>query len=76
MTDEPLICASGETHCITCGDEGIPMTVVEITDGTAICRDGEDARHEVAADLVGPVRSGDQILVHAGVAIALLEEAR
>jgi hydrogenase maturation factor len=46
------------------------------TDGTAICVDDEEERHEVATDLVETVEAGDTLLVHAGVAIAKLEAAR
>jgi hypothetical protein len=38
-------------HCVTCGDDGDPMTVL----------------------LVEPVVPGEQLLVHAGTAIARLE---
>lgn len=68
-------CDAQAGHCITCGDEGIPMRVISAADGTALCSDGEDERHEVAVDLVAPVAAGDGVLVHAGVAIGLLEGA-
>jgi len=60
--------ASGE-HCITCGDEGISMRVLELRDGSATCADQAGARQEVAVDFVEPVAVGDELLVHAGVAI-------
>jgi len=57
-------CESG--HCITCSDEGVEMRVLEPGhDGIAVCDGGE-----VMTELVGPVRQGDVVLVHAGVAIA------
>jgi hydrogenase expression/formation protein HypC len=56
-------------RCITCGDEGILMRVIELRDGNAVCADELRARHRVAVDLVGPVAVGDELLVHAGVAI-------
>ena len=64
-------CATGgaDEHCITCGDEGIAMRVIELRDGAAVCADESRARHHVAVDLVEPVAIGDQLLVHAGVAI-------
>jgi hydrogenase assembly chaperone HypC/HupF len=68
-------CRVGEEHCITCSDEGIPMRVLELRGGDAVCSDEESTRHEVAIDLVGPVEPGDGVLVHAGVAIRRLEEA-
>ena len=56
-------------HCITCSDEGLEMRVLEARDdGIALC-DGGD----VMTELVGPVRAGDRVLVHAGVAIARVE---
>ncbi len=56
--------------CITCGDEGIAMRVVELQAGAATCVDDRGERHEVAVDLIDPVVPGDHVLVHAGVAIA------
>jgi hydrogenase maturation factor len=64
-------------HCITCGDQGIPMRVAESRpDGTAICVDDLRERHAVAIDLVEGAEPGDTLLVHAGVAIARLGAAR
>jgi len=49
------------------------MGVVELprADGIAICVDGAGAHHEVAVDLLEPLTVGDEILVHAGVAIGM-----
>jgi hydrogenase maturation factor len=60
----------GDGHCVTCSDEGVPMRVVEVRDGGLAVCDGEV---EVMTDLVGAVSAGDDVLVHAGVAIARLE---
>jgi hydrogenase assembly chaperone HypC/HupF len=68
-------CWSADDHCITCGDEGITMRVVELSEGFAVCADDARARHEVMTDLVEPVAVGDQVLVHAGVAIRHLGAA-
>jgi hydrogenase maturation factor len=58
-----------EHHCVTCSDEGVPMRVLEVgDDGLARCDDGVD----VMTELVGPVRPGDELLVHAGVALVRL----
>jgi hydrogenase maturation factor len=57
-------------HCITCGDDGIPMIVLATDDdrGLALCDDnGLHASVETA--LVAPVIPGDLLLVHAGTAI-------
>jgi hydrogenase maturation factor len=56
--------------CITCGDEGVAMRVVELHDGEAVCVDEDGVSHEVAVDLLDAARPGERILVHAGVAIA------
>ena len=63
-----------EYHCITCGDDGDPMTVVQVDAdrGLALCADGGGARHTIETALVEPVAPGDRILVHAGTAIAAL----
>jgi hypothetical protein len=67
-------------HCITCSDEGLPLRIVALEGaGLASCRDdaapGEPAA-TVDVQLVGDVGPGDLVLVHAGVALALLEAAR
>jgi hydrogenase maturation factor len=63
-----------DEHCITCADDGVPMSVVRIDEqrGLALCADGEGARHTVETALVEPVGTGCVLLVHAGVAIASL----
>lgn len=72
---EPVAC--GSQHCITCGDDGVPMTVValDIGRGLALCA-GDDGRSSVETALVEPVDLGDRLLVHAGTAIARLEPAQ
>jgi hydrogenase maturation factor len=66
--------ACGSTHCITCGDDGEPMTVVRIDDerGLALCCHDDGARSTVETALVEPVAPGDRLLVHAGTALARL----
>jgi len=60
-----------DVECITCGDVGIPMRVLEVDEarGLALCEDADGARSTVEIALVdaGP---GDEVLVHAGTAIA------
>ncbi|HEX4759178.1 MAG TPA: HypC/HybG/HupF family hydrogenase formation chaperone [Thermoleophilaceae bacterium] len=58
--------------CITCGDEAIEMTVVRVDEARqlALCADAEDRKETVEIALVAPVGPGDQLLVHAGTAIA------
>ena len=64
----------GSDHCVTCADEGVPMRILEASgDGLAVCVDGDGSQSTVMTDLVGPVASGDGVLVHAGVALARLD---
>jgi hydrogenase maturation factor len=58
-------------HCITCGDDGVPMTVVRIDEQRelALCQDDAGDRSSVEIALVMPVRAGDVLLVHAGTAL-------
>jgi hypothetical protein len=59
----------GSDHCVTCSDEGVAMRVVKVEPGgIALC----DGGLEVMTDLVGPVEPNDELLVHAGVALARL----
>jgi hydrogenase assembly chaperone HypC/HupF len=71
----PSDCAGD--HCITCADDGVPMTVVRIDEerGLALCADADGVRHTVETALVEPVAAGAVLLVHAGVAIAALAGA-
>ncbi len=61
-------------HCITCGDDGVAMTVLAVDErrGLALCADDEDVRASVEIALVDPVVAGSRLLVHAGTAIAAL----
>ena len=65
-----------EHGCITCGDEAVELTVVKLDEarGLALCENSEGARETVEIALVLPVTLGDRLLVHAGTAIARLEE--
>ena len=59
-----MTCDGG--HCITCSDEAVPMRVTEVRpDGIAVCGEAE-----VFTALVGDVEPGDELLVHAGTALA------
>lgn len=60
--------------CVTCGDDGRPGEVVTAaTDGLAAVRTARGMEN-VVTTLVGPVTAGDLVLVHAGTAIARLDE--
>jgi hydrogenase maturation factor len=64
--------------CITCGDTAVAMTVERVDGqrGLALCRDEDGAREAVEIDLVGVVRPGDALLVHAGTALQRLDRAQ
>jgi hydrogenase maturation factor len=57
--------------CITCGDEAVPLSVLVVEDdGLALCADAEGNSQTVETALVGEVAVGEQLLVHAGTALA------
>ena len=74
MRHEIASVAHCETHhgCITCGDEAVRMLVrrIDADRGLALCEDGAGRRSSVEIALVEPVAPGDELLVHAGTAIA------
>ncbi len=61
--------------CLTCGDVAVPVTVVEAGDPDAICADDHGTQGSVGIELVAPVRAGERLLVHGGIAITRLGEA-
>ncbi len=66
--------ACGADRCVTCSDEASPMRVLTVElPALARCIDEHGVTFDVMVDLVGDVRPGDTVLVHAGTAIALTE---
>ena len=65
-----------EIGCITCGDEGVEMRVLKLDAprSLAVCVDAAGSTGEVDLGLVAGVAPGDALLVHAGVALARLEQ--
>jgi hydrogenase maturation factor len=63
-------------HCITCGDDGVAMTILKLDSarGLALCSDESGAHMTVETLLVAPVGIGDVLLVHAGTAIGRAEQ--
>jgi hydrogenase maturation factor len=61
-------------HCITCGDDGVPMRVVriDVARALALCEDEDGARSSVEVALVDRALPGDLLLVHAGTALTRL----
>ena len=62
-------------HCVTCGDEGVEMRVLMVDEarGLALCEDARGTRATIEIALVDAA-PGASVLVHAGTAIAGLEE--
>ena len=80
MTAGPADVAAGpvcsaEPGCITCGDVAVVLTVASVDGADALCHDELGRAEVVAVELIGDVGPGDQILVHAGVALELLTTA-
>ena len=68
------VCGIEETGCITCGDVALPLRVrsVDWDRMLALCTNEGGERETVEIALVGDVSEGDELLVHAGTAIAHL----
>ena len=65
-----------EGHCITCSDEAVAVKVLQVVQESGMALvEVEDQTEEVDITLVEHVTPGSTLLVHGGVAIALLEEA-
>lgn len=75
-TGAPAAACSPDEGCITCGDVAVELTVVAVEGADALCRDDAGREETVAVELVGPVRAGDRLLVHAKVAIERLDTTR
>jgi len=73
MTEFESACERDDAHCITCGDEGTAVRVLDAGEETVRCVDQDGVVHAIAVDLVGSVRPGDRLLAHAGVALTRLE---
>jgi hydrogenase maturation factor len=64
----------GSDHCITCGDEAVPLRVLRVDDerGLALCEGASGEHTTIETALIPPVVPGDGLLAHAGTAIAPL----
>lgn len=72
MSEALPACIADFDGCITCGDVAVELRVVSVDDasGLAVCADEHGGSVEVDVLLVAPVTPGEQLLVHAGTAIA------
>jgi hydrogenase maturation factor len=59
-------------HCLTCADEAVAMQVRRVDEdrGLALCEDAAGRRSTVEIALLDAVAPGEELLVHAGTAIA------
>ncbi|MGJ7905174.1 HypC/HybG/HupF family hydrogenase formation chaperone [Actinopolyspora sp. H202] len=79
MSEEPLpapvpsgVSCDGQ-HCVTCSDEAVRVTVLRLlADGMADV-ETEFGTERISVALI-PAAVGDTVLVHAGEAIATVEE--
>jgi hydrogenase expression/formation protein HypC len=65
----PSYCTLDHDGCVVCSDAGIPVQVVSASGDDALCEDGTGNRAQIAVELVAPVRVGEILLTHGGVAI-------
>jgi hydrogenase assembly chaperone HypC/HupF len=64
-----------EGHCITCSDQALPVRVLRVNQESSLALvEVNGTAEEIDVTLVESVRPGDTLLVHGGVAIALLDE--
>jgi hydrogenase expression/formation protein HypC len=66
-------CTLDHDGCVVCSDAGIPVRVVSLAGDDALCEDTVGNRAQIAVELVAPVREGDVLLTHGGVAIGRME---
>jgi hypothetical protein len=74
LLDEPDDPACDDDVCTTCSDEGRLAEVVTVADGHEACVRTARGREVVDTTIVGPLDPGDLVLVHAGAAIAVVED--
>ena len=65
----PGTCTLDHDGCVVCSDAGIPVRVVSVEGDDALCEDAIGNRAQMAVELVAPVRVGEVLLTHGGVAI-------
>lgn len=68
--------ACDEEVCITCSDEGRVAEVISVHEGNEARVRTAEGRERIDTTLIDVPRPGDLVLVHAGSAIASLEEDR
>ncbi len=64
-----VACTLDHDGCVVCSDAGIPVRVISVEGDDALCEDATGNRAPMAVELVAPVRVGEVLLTHGGVAI-------
>jgi hydrogenase maturation factor len=72
----PNACTLEHDGCVVCSDAGIPVWVVSVGGDDALCEDAAGNRAQIAVELVAPVRIGEVLLTHGGVAIGRVAAAQ
>ncbi|MBV9851893.1 MAG: HypC/HybG/HupF family hydrogenase formation chaperone [Armatimonadetes bacterium] len=67
-------CTLDHDGCVVCADAGIPVRVVSVDGDDALCEDAIGKQAQIAVELVSPVRVGEVLLTHGGVAIGRVFE--
>ena len=65
----PGACTLDHDGCVVCSDAGIPVRVLSVEEDDALCEDRVGNQAQIAVELVSPVRVGEVLLTHGGVAI-------
>ncbi len=65
----PGTCTLDHDGCVVCSDAGIPVRVLSMEGDDALCEDRVGNQAQIAVELVAPVRVGEVLLTHGGVAI-------
>ena len=68
-------CTLDHDGCVVCSDAGIPVRIVSVEGDDALCEDASGNRAQIAVELVAPVKIGEVLLTHGGVAIGRVEKA-
>ena len=65
----PGYCTLDHDGCVVCSDAGIPVRALCVEGDDTLCEDAEGNQARIAVELVAPVRTGEVLLTHGGVAI-------
>ena len=67
-------CAIDDPHCITCSDEALPVTVLQIDELLLLAQvEVRGQITEIDVSLIDEVKVGQTLLVHGGVALERMD---